>query len=135
MNVDELLKQASSLKAFLKRRSNSPPSPSQAALNQLIKGCQIAMQNGILLEQENKQLRAANATQRQKRARRSRWITYDEGLSVQEAQEREEAQNQARRALGEESAQATQAPKTRALPKCGKCSDIGHRRTACPRRD
>ena len=30
------------------------------------------MQNGILLEQENKQLRAANATQKQKRARKNR---------------------------------------------------------------
>ena len=30
-NVDELLKQASSIKTFLKQHSNSPPSPSQAA--------------------------------------------------------------------------------------------------------
>lgn len=37
-NVDELLKQASSIKTFLKQRSNSPPSPSQTTLNQLIKG-------------------------------------------------------------------------------------------------
>ena len=59
--VAELLQQASSIMAFLKRRSNSPPSSSQTALNQLIKGCQIAIQNGILLEQEDKELRAANA--------------------------------------------------------------------------
>ena len=67
--VAELLKQASSIKAFLKRRSNSPPSPSQTAVNQLIKGCQLAMQNGILLEPETKELRASNAVQKQKRAR------------------------------------------------------------------
>ncbi|CBF86544.1 hypothetical protein AN2291.2 [Aspergillus nidulans FGSC A4] len=57
-NVDELLKQASLLRDFLKQRSKSPPSPSHNALNQLIKGCQIAMQKGILLEQENRALRA-----------------------------------------------------------------------------
>lgn len=85
--VAELLKQGASIQAFLKRRSNSPPSPSQAALNQLIKGCQIAMQNGILLEQENKELRAANAVQKQKRARINRHIAYEAGISVQEAQE------------------------------------------------
>ena len=85
--VAELLKQASSIKAFLKRRSNSPPSPSQTALNQLIKGYQIAMQNGILLEQENKELRASNAAQKQKRARINRRLPYEAGVSVQEAQE------------------------------------------------
>ena len=63
-NVDELLKQASLLRDFLKQRSKSPPSPSHNALNQLIKGCQIAMQKGILLEQENRALRAENAIQR-----------------------------------------------------------------------
>jgi hypothetical protein len=137
-NVNELLKQASSIKEFIKRRSNSPPSPSQTALNQLIKGCQIAMQNGILLEEENKQLRAANATQRQKRARVNRWIAHDNGLSVQEALEVEEAHNQffqPRTGPRVAPAQATQAPVTRRLPKCGNCSEIGHKKNACPRRD
>ena len=83
-NVAELLKQGASIQAFLKRRSNSPPSPSLTALNQLIKGCQLAMQNGILLEQEVKELRAANAVQRQKRARINVYIAYDTGTSVLE---------------------------------------------------
>ncbi len=45
------------------------------------------MQNGILLEQENKELRAANIVQKQKRARVNRRIAYEAGVSVQEAQE------------------------------------------------
>lgn len=137
VNIDELLKQASSSKTFLKQHSNSPPSPSQAALNQLIKGCQIAMQNGIL-EEENKQLHAANATQRQKRARVNRWIAQDNGLSVQEALELEETHNQffqPRTGLRDAPVQATQAPVTRRLPKCGNCSEIGHKKNVCPRRD
>jgi hypothetical protein len=71
-NVDELYKQASSIKAFLKQRSRSPPTPSHAALNQLIKGCQIAMQKGIFLEAENTRLYEENLAQKKKRARVTR---------------------------------------------------------------
>ena len=137
-NVDELLKQASSIKAFLKRRSNSPPSPSQTALNQLIKGCQIAMQNGILLEQENKQLRAANATQKQKRARKNRWIAHDNGLSVREALELEEAHEEPSQAILAPPSllpRDTPAPKTRRPPQCTNCGQIGHKRNSCKARD
>lgn len=90
-NVHNIYKQAPTIKAFLKQRSKSPPSPSHAALNQLIKGCQMAMERGIFLEDENHKLRAANLAQRQKRARVHRWIAHDDGLSVREAQELEEA--------------------------------------------
>ena len=96
------------------------------------------MQNGILLEEENKQLRAANTTQRQKHARVNRWIAHDNGLSVRETLELEETHNQffqPRTGLREAPAQATQAPVTRRLPKYGNCSEIGHKRNACPRRD
>lgn len=136
-NVDELLKQASSIKEFLKQRSNSPPSPSHAALNQLIKGCQIAMQEGILMEQEIKGLRTALATQKQKQARASRWISHDQGLSVREAVELEEAHNAFFQAIPGPrvpQAQDARAPKPRALPKCGNCSEIGHKKNSCPNR-
>ncbi|KAJ5568130.1 hypothetical protein N7450_001957 [Penicillium hetheringtonii] len=138
VNVDELYKQAASIKAFLKRRSKSPPSPSQTALNQLIKGCQIAMQNGIFLEQENKQLREENTVQKKKRTRTTRWIAHDNGLSVQEAMELEEAHNAFFQAIPGPRvppAQDTQTPKARALPKCGNCSEIGHKKNACPNRE
>ncbi|CBF88708.1 hypothetical protein AN0826.2 [Aspergillus nidulans FGSC A4] len=134
-NVDELLKQASLLRDFLKQRSKSPPSPSHNALNQLIKGCQIAMQKGILLEQENRALRAENAIQRRKRARTHRWIAHDNGLSVQEATELEEAHNASFQAIPGPCgppAEGAQTPKARALPTCSTCHRIGHRRNACP---
>jgi hypothetical protein len=134
-NVDELYKQASSIKTFLKQRSKSPPSPSQTALNQLIKGCQIAMQNGILLEAENKLLRDEHNIQKKKRERTTRWIAHEDGLSVQEALQLQEAHNsffQARPGPRVPPAQASETPKPRALPKCGNCGEIGHRKTACP---
>ncbi|CDM38462.1 Probable transposable element [Penicillium roqueforti FM164] len=56
----ELRRQTSSIKALLRTRSRSPPSPSDRALNQLVKGFRLTMQGAILLAKENKDLRAAN---------------------------------------------------------------------------
>ena len=65
----ELRRQASSIKALLRTRSRSPPSPSDRVLNQLVKGFRLSMQGAILLAKENKELRAANKKQKQKRTR------------------------------------------------------------------
>ncbi|OQE33779.1 hypothetical protein PENCOP_c037G06288 [Penicillium coprophilum] len=43
------------------------------------------MQGAILLAKENKELRAANEKQKQKRTRSRKHIPAEEGLSVQEA--------------------------------------------------
>jgi hypothetical protein len=68
----ELRRQASSIKALLRTRSRSPPSPSDRALNQLVKGFCLTIQGTILLAKENKELRAANEKQKQKRTRSRR---------------------------------------------------------------
>ena len=54
-------KQASSIKALLWWRSQSPVSPTNRALDQIIKGCEIAMHNATFLAQQNELLRNANA--------------------------------------------------------------------------
>ena len=81
----ELRRQALSIKALLRIRSRSPPSPLDRALNQLVKGFRLTIQGAILLAEENKELRAANEKQKQKRARSKRHIPTEKGLSVQEA--------------------------------------------------
>jgi F0F1-type ATP synthase alpha subunit len=81
-NVTELLKQGSSIKDLLKQPSTSPPTPLKTTLNQLIKGCQIAMHNGVLLRQEIEALRAEHTVQKQKRARTKRNTAYQGGVSV-----------------------------------------------------
>jgi hypothetical protein len=138
--VTELLKQASSIKAFLKQRLNSPPSPSKTALNQLIKGCQIAMQNGILLEQENQELRAANAVQKQKRARTKRHIAYQAGVSVQEAQELIRSTEPPFNPVepvpkgGVQTVQTTIAPPKKRAYACSICGVVGHKANQCNQR-
>jgi hypothetical protein len=67
----QLQKQASSVKKLLKQRSQSPLTPSKLAIQQLIKGCEMAMHSAALLAKENHDLRAANKKEKQK-SKRSR---------------------------------------------------------------
>jgi len=136
-NYTQLLKQASSIKALLRTRSKTPPSPLNSAINQVLKACQITMQSTALLEKEVSDLRAENEKKKQKRARSRRQISSAEGLSVLEASalimQPEQAikhpppQVRARR-------ESPLLPRTRALPRCGLCKNQGHRRDACPDR-
>jgi hypothetical protein len=120
-NYVQLQKQASSIKALLKQRSKSPPSPLNSAINQVLKACQITMQSAALLEKEVSELRAANETKKRKRTRSKRQIASEEGLSVLEASTLAMQPEQAiitpipREA---ESAPAPSQPRKRALPKC-----------------
>ena len=55
-NLKQLEKQASTIKTLLRHRTQSPSSPTKTALNQLIKGCEIAINGGVLLAKENQDL-------------------------------------------------------------------------------
>lgn len=55
------------LKKLLREHIYSPPTPSKAALDQLIKGCEMAINNTILLAKENHDLYAAHEKQLQNR--------------------------------------------------------------------
>jgi len=136
-NCVQLQKQASSIKALLRTRSRSPPSPSDRALNQLIKGCQLAMHNAALLANENKELRAENEKKKRKSARSTRQIAVEGGLSVLEASTLIAQLDQAVLApIAREAgpAPAPSQPRTRALPTCSVCGVKGHKLTACPTR-
>jgi hypothetical protein len=83
-NIVELELQSKAIKDYLKRRTKSPPSLIEAALDQLVKGCEMAMNSAILLVEENRQLRAINAKQVKKRARRRTFIATSGTLTIQE---------------------------------------------------
>jgi hypothetical protein len=84
-NLAQLEQQAATIKDYLKRRSKSPPTPTDQALNQLVKGCQIAMQGAVLLAAENEQLRAANERQTQKKQSKKRYISKATAITAAEA--------------------------------------------------
>ena len=99
-----------------------------------MKGFRLTIQSAILLAKENKELRAANEKQKQKRARSKRQIPAEEGLSVQEAS-----------ALTMQPEEAIEAPPSgssiqresglqpRTKPPRGYriCRKLGHRRETC----
>jgi hypothetical protein len=136
-NYVQLQKQASSIKALLKQRSKSPPSPLNSAIDQVLKAYQITMQSAALLEKEVSELRAANETKKRKRTRSTRQIASEEGLSVLEASTLAMQPEQAILAQVSREARPPPAhlqPRTRALPKCGAYGIEGHKRNACPNR-
>ena len=95
------------------------------------------MQGAILLAKENKELRAANEKQKQKRTRSRRQIPADTGLTVQEATQLITAPVEADEAPPpprQRSASPTLEPRTRAIPRCSGCRETGHRFNRCPER-
>jgi hypothetical protein len=136
-NYVQLQKQAASIKALLRMRSRSPPSPLNSAINQVLKACQITMQSAAFLEKEVGDLRAANEKQKQKRTRSRRRIPAEAGLSVQEASQLITEQVEVIEAPPPPQRRRPSPPlqpRTRVLPKCGACGNDGHRRNACPNR-
>jgi hypothetical protein len=83
-NTAELELQTKAIKDYLQRRTKSPPSPLEAALDQLVKGCAMSMNSAILLTEEVRQLRAVNAKQVKKRAKKRRFIARGGTLTIQE---------------------------------------------------
>jgi hypothetical protein len=84
LNYIQLQKQASLIKALLRARPKTPPSPLNSAINQVLKACQITMESAAFLEKEVSDLRAENEKKKKKkkRTRSKRRLTRPEGLSV-----------------------------------------------------
>ena len=81
-NIQELEFQAKAIGDFVQRRTAGSSSPTDRAIQQLVKGCQIAMHSAVLLTDENKKLQAANERQKKKRAVRRSYIAMGGVLTV-----------------------------------------------------
>ena len=75
----------------MKRRTYSPPSPTEQALNQLVKGCEIAILSAVLLASGNKKLCIENERQKKKRAKKRMYIARGGILSGAEGASRVQA--------------------------------------------
>ena len=130
-NTAQLELQSQAIKDYLKRRTKSPPSPTEAALDQLVKGCELSMNLTVLLTEEVRQLRAINAKQVKKRARPRRFIATGGTLTNQEALELSQlAVQPGIEALGgvvaDESDVRPRAPRT-----CSICRSLSHTARTC----
>jgi hypothetical protein len=83
-NLKQLNRQASSIKRSIERRLRSPIN---TAINQLVKGCELAMYGAAMLTKENHDLRNANEKQKQKRQRSNKLLSHEGGVSVKKARE------------------------------------------------
>jgi hypothetical protein len=133
-NIIGLQKQSETIKTMLKRRTHSPPTPTKQALDQLIKGCQLAMHSAVILAHENQELRAANEKQIQKRKKSKKQLPHAGSLTIEEgAQLLQDAQMADEAIEGAIQQEASDALNTRqrAPPRCSNCHLIGHKRTQC----
>ncbi len=129
-NITQLQQQTKLLKQYLKRRTASPPSPTEQALNQLAKGCEIAMHKVVLLADQAEKLLAENHRQKRKRAQRRTYIARGGVLTGTEAVSLiEDEENRLTEAIEARSNRGRQ----RAPPRCSLCGSLEHKAPACPR--
>ena len=122
------------IQGLIRYGTQSPPSPTVQAVNQLIKGCEIAMQSAVLLAAENKKLRAGNENIKKKRQKNKSYIGRGGVLSAQEVQEAQmEVGNR-----GEDEIQVVEQPSQpsslRAPRMCSICRSLAHNARTCPDR-
>ena len=129
--VAQLAQEYTTIKGLLKRRSKSPPSPTEQALKRVVKGCQMAMHNAAFLASKIKDLRAMSARQKRKRETSRSYIANGRVLITEERQGRVKRAQVADKAVL--SRVATQAS-GRAPPRCSMCSSLEHTARVCPTR-
>ena len=102
------------------------------ALDQLVKGCQLAMNSAVLLAEENRQLRHENERQKKKRAKKRTFIATGGVLTNQEGiarQHRSQVTNIVPESgvVPEEESTQTRAPRM-----CSLCRSLLHTARTCP---
>jgi hypothetical protein len=125
-NLVELEHQSRLIRGLLQRQSQSP---SNQAISQLIKGCQMAMHSAVILTKENTQLRLANERRQRKQQHRRRYLANGGVLQAQQGQfllDRVENGSQ------EASNNGQVGARKRAPPTCSNCYVQGHNRLRCP---
>jgi hypothetical protein len=117
------------LQANALRRTAVLPTPTNRALNQLIKGCQLAMNSAVILAEENRQLQHENKRQKLKRAKKRAFIATGGLLTVQEGLDRSQDTNIVPESgvVPEEATVKTRAPRT-----CSMCRSLSHTARTCP---
>jgi DDE superfamily endonuclease/helix-turn-helix, Psq domain/Tc5 transposase DNA-binding domain len=107
------------------------PTPTNRALSQIVKGCQLAMNSAVLLAEEVRQLRHEAERQKKKRAKKRTYIAKGGVLTIQEG--RDLSQNAPivpeSGIIYQEEARQPRAPR-----KCSMCYSLEHTARTCPLR-
>ena len=85
-NIHQLQYQSTVIRGYLQHHMTSPLSSTNQVLNQLVKDCQMAMHNAVLLINKNAALHTENQKQKQKQLKSAVFIAQRGILTVQEGQ-------------------------------------------------
>lgn len=101
------------------------PSVVDKAMEKVIKGAEMTMQNALLLQQQMSQLQSENQYRKRRKERTREFI--QNGGSLMAAEVREQAQEVAQQREEEERHSRPRRPS-----KCSNCGVVGHNRLKCP---
>ena len=104
------------------------------AVNQLIKGCRLAMHNATLFAAENRQLRAANEKVKKKRAVKKLFVRKGGVLRVSEVQNKLNQATADIEVVDQVVDQNVAPARARASAKCSICKSLEHTARTCPDR-
>ncbi|MDP1994524.1 MAG: transposase [Ignavibacteria bacterium] len=130
-NAVQVNHQAELVQASIRRRSQTPSPTGKQALNKLVKGCELAMHNSVLLASENERLLAENKRQKKKRSQKRSYISKGGVLTVAEAK----VIIQNKKNTRDEAIEDFQSNERKRAPsKCSLCSSLEHNVRRCPNR-
>ena len=132
-NLKQLDSHFKAIQGYIQRRSKSPPSPTDQALGMLVKGCQMAMHEVVLLGEENSKLRAANQKQKAKKQGRSKHVSKKKVLTIAQGQEILRPPETPVVVPEQPRVQPAARVNSGRLPMCWKCNAFDHVASACPR--
>jgi len=126
----------------IQKQRQKRTSPTDRAFQKIVKSCQMAMHNAVLLREENIRLRAENTRQKKKRAQRRHFIqtggtmTIGEGITLVEARQEDRGGQEPCPDVGGAEAEpvepTTPRPQKRTQSKCSVCRSIKHNARTCP---
>jgi hypothetical protein len=131
--VKEVRRQASSIRKI----AIDDPQSLGDALNQMEKGCQLAIHGFTIARQQITELLVANAKVTRKKRRNKTQIAHDGSLLVQEAISRiggEREVEEARSDQADRALPALNSTNERHPQRCSICKTPGHKRNRCPER-
>ena len=130
-DITEFQNQTELIGQYLKRRTQNPPSPTEIAISQLVKGCILAIYSAVLLANENQKLHGKNQRQKRKRRQKRSYFTKRNVSSGVEIQFLIENNENNRTEVTEAVPNGVQK---RTPSKCSLCSSLEHTARTCAKR-
>ncbi|EED11907.1 conserved hypothetical protein [Talaromyces stipitatus ATCC 10500] len=136
-NIRQFVRQSTTITKRINERTGSPNQVIDQAIMRMSKAYETTMNDLVLVQKENRDLRAAHGKEKQKRQKSKKQISIEHGITGEEAQALVQDQVEASQAVttapGELELPASQAVVRRQF-RCSGCGVEGHKINRCPNR-